>query len=341
MKSKLFLESGEEVALINVVVPVYKVEQYLDRCITSILAQTMRDFTLILVDDGSPDNCGVLCDAWAERDHRIHVIHQQNQGLSGARNAGIEWALDNTESEWITFVDSDDWIHPRYLEVLYHAVQETDLRVAVGGFQRTSQDGFIPDLPEAMPPAVWTSESFYCDEKLTATVATGKLYSQKDFEDIRYPLGKIHEDEFTTYKLLFRYEKIAVVQQPLYLYFQNQEGIMRSGWSPKHIAESDGKLEQLLFLTEKGYGAATKSAALDYLVSVCNNLTSAEQQKGKYPAEEKRLRERLRKELRRYKRASGIHVYSAPWLYTNAYPAAAQLIRIWSRCHQQKKQEEK
>lgn len=327
-------------AKINVVVPVYKVERYLDRCVTSILSQTMRDFTLILVDDGSPDKCGELCDVWAERDHRVRVIHQQNQGLSGARNAGIEWALKNTDSEWITFVDSDDWLHPRYLEVLYHAVQQTGLRVAVGGFQRTSQDGFVPDLLKEILPVIWTSESFYCEEKLTATIATGKLFSLRDFADIRFPIGKIHEDEFTTYKLLFRYEKIAVVQQPLYLYFQNQEGIMRSGWSPKHIAESDGKLEQLLYFSEKGYEAAVRSAALDYLVSVCNNLTNAEQQEDKYPAEEKQLRERLRKELRRYKRASGIRVYSAPWLYANAYPAAARLVRLWSRCHQQKNQEE-
>ena len=337
MKSKLFLESGEEVALINVVVPVYKVEQYLDRCVTSILSQTMRDYSLILVDDGSPDQCGRLCDAWAERDHRVHVIHQQNQGLSGARNAGIEWALKHTDSEWITFVDSDDWLHPRYLEVLYHAVRETGLRVAVGGFQQTSQDGFIPDLPVAMPPAVWTSESFYCEERLTATVAWGKLYSQRDFKDIRYPTGKIHEDEFTTYKLLFGYEKIAVVQQPLYLYFQNQEGIMRSGWSPKHISESDGLSDQLRFFLEHGYQKAAVRAALTYLISLYQNLTKA-QANPQYSEQVRALRSRLRKALRNYRKLAGVRFRKDTWLYDAAYPVATRPYHVVAKHIQRQKE---
>lgn len=326
-------------ALISVVVPVYKVEQYLERCVNSILSQTIRDITVLLVDDGSPDRCGELCDSFAKQDHRVCVIHQQNQGLSGARNSGIEWAMANGGSEWITFVDSDDWLHPRYLEALYGAVCETGLRIAVGGFQRTSQDGFIPELPETLSPVEWKPEAFYCEEKVTATVATGKLYDINDFADIRFPVGKIHEDEFTTYQLLFRYDKIAVIQQPLYLYFQNQEGIMRSGWSPKHIAESDGKLEQLLFMAEKGYEKATRSAALDYLVSVCNNLTNAEQQGDKYLTEQKSLRKRLRKELRRFGSLAGVRIDNAPWLYSNAYPATRIPIRFWSQYRNREHQE--
>ena len=108
--------------LISIVVPIYKVEKYIHRCIESILAQTFTDFDLILVDDGSPDNCGKICDEYAVKDKRIHVIHKENGGLSDARNAGIDWAFANSDSEWITFIDSDDWIHPKYLETLYNAV---------------------------------------------------------------------------------------------------------------------------------------------------------------------------------------------------------------------------
>ena len=105
---------------ISVIVPVYKVEKYLSRCIDSILAQTYTDFELILVDDGSPDNCGKICDGYAEKDNRV-VIHQGNGGISAARNAGIDWAFENSDSEWIAFIDSDDWVHPLYLECLYNA----------------------------------------------------------------------------------------------------------------------------------------------------------------------------------------------------------------------------
>ena len=103
---------------ISVIVPVYKVEKYIHRCVDSILEQTYADFELILVDDGSPDNCGAICDEYATQDSRVVVIHQENGGLSAARNAGIDWAFTNSDSQWISFVDSDDWVHPEYLERL-------------------------------------------------------------------------------------------------------------------------------------------------------------------------------------------------------------------------------
>ena len=104
--------------LISVIVPVYKVEEYLSRCVDSILSQTFEDFELILIDDGSPDNCGKICDEYTKKDNRVHVIHQENGGLSSARNAGIDWAFENSDSEWLTFIDSDDWVHIQYLDLL-------------------------------------------------------------------------------------------------------------------------------------------------------------------------------------------------------------------------------
>ena len=118
-------------ANISVIVPVYKVEAFLSRCVESILAQTYRDFELILVDDGSPDNCGVLCDGYALRDSRVHVIHQENGGLSAARNTGIDWVFANSVSRWIAFVDSDDWVHPDFLKVLYETAEKTLCKLSV------------------------------------------------------------------------------------------------------------------------------------------------------------------------------------------------------------------
>ena len=130
--------------LISVIVPVYKVEKYIHRCIDSILAQTFSDFELILVDDGSPDNCGRICDEYALKDNRIHVIHKENGGLSDARNAGIDWAFEHSDSEWITFIDSDDWVHKKYLESLINGAINTNSDVVIGGYQLSSDSS--PEL---------------------------------------------------------------------------------------------------------------------------------------------------------------------------------------------------
>lgn len=109
-------------AKISVVVPVYNVEKYLCRCVDSILAQTFSDFELILVDDGSPDKCGAICDEYTKKDSRVYVIHKENGGLSDSRNVGIKWAIENSDSEWIAFIDSDDWIYEKYLEILLDGI---------------------------------------------------------------------------------------------------------------------------------------------------------------------------------------------------------------------------
>ena len=121
-------------ANISVVVPVYKVEQFLHRCVDSILCQSYEAFDLILVDDGSPDNCGKICEEYAEKDSRVHVIHQKNGGLSAARNTGIAWSIANSDSRWIAFVDSDDWVHPRFLEKLGLALQESNVKPEIEVF---------------------------------------------------------------------------------------------------------------------------------------------------------------------------------------------------------------
>ena len=109
---------------ISVIVPVYKVERYIRRCVDSILTQTYPDFEVVLVDDGSPDGCGRICDFYAQNDGRVHVIHQKNGGLSAARNAGIDWVTANSDSRWIAFVDCDDWVHDEFLRKLYSAAEQ-------------------------------------------------------------------------------------------------------------------------------------------------------------------------------------------------------------------------
>ena len=234
-------------AAICVIVPVYKVEPYLHRCVDSILNQTFTNFELILVDDGSPDNCGVICDEYAAKDSRVHVIHQKNGGLSAARNAGIDWAFAHSDSTWLTFVDSDDWIHPQMLEILYHTAVDNHVKVSICSFAITH--GEKPEvLPDEYKVSIYTPVDFY------NSVACGKLYYKNCFQSIRYPVGRIHEDEFTTYRILFQQEKIAVTEAPYRItsaeyasnIFKQRENVQNSDLSPGEKKKYDRYLLQCL-----------------------------------------------------------------------------------------------
>ena len=206
---------------ISVIVPVYKVEQFLHRCVDSILRQSFYNFELILVDDGSPDNCGAICDDYALHDNRIHVIHQKNGGLSAARNSGIDYVMENSSSHWLAFVDSDDWVHPDFLKVLYSTAKQTLCKISACGFYRTEGEPF----PEEQDYSVQclSADDYYCGQihdGVTA-VAWNKLYHRSLFKKLRYPIGKLHEDEFTTYQAVYQAGKIGVTPEKLLSYYQN------------------------------------------------------------------------------------------------------------------------
>lgn len=237
---------------ISVIVPVYKVEDYLHQCVDSILAQSLSDYELILVDDGSPDNCGAICDGYAEKDSRIHVIHQQNGGLSAARNAG----KDIAQGEYVTFVDSDDVLHPNYLEYLMRGLAENQADISLLHFSR-----FVDGNPfqesvsynvKTIKTGVEACYALYSDDAVIYTVAWGKLYKTELFHDVRYPVGKIHEDEGTTYKLLYKAEKVAELDAALYGYRINANGIMGSSFSPKRYQAVEFFEERIKFFEEQG-----------------------------------------------------------------------------------------
>lgn len=177
---------------ISIIVPVYQVEKYLNECIDSILAQTFTDFELILVDDGSPDNCPALCDAAAKRDSRVRVIHKQNGGVSTARNAG----LDAAQGNWIAFVDSDDTVEPEYLEKMHKAVLETGADFAICSSQcidengKTLAGGEHRLLNEFLPQEEVLRRMVVSDFQ----VPWNKLYRRKLLENLRYPENKAFED---------------------------------------------------------------------------------------------------------------------------------------------------
>lgn len=309
---------------ISVIVPVYKVEMYLHRCVESILSQTYKDFELILVDDGSPDNCGAICEEYAKRDSRIIVIHQENGGLSAARNAGIDWAFTNSNSDWLFFVDSDDFIHPMTLQSLLNASAQHDVDISIGGYQRTSGDAPIVDSASLIG-VLWNTEDFFIQHNINAVVAWGKLYRKALFQGIRYPVGKIHEDEFTTHKLLFQCEQVTVISQPLYGYYENESSIMESTWNPKRLALLDALKEKITFFeqrksfTLRDFSIRLLANSLAYLIHKNAGLAKD------YPAIRRKLRRYLRFVLLRYKKCFSF--ISDTWLFDTAYPHASFRLR--------------
>lgn len=220
--------------MISIIVPVYKVEEYLRRCIDSILSQTYKDFELILVDDGSPDNCGAICDEYAQKDSRITVIHKENGGLSSARNAGLEIA----KGDYIGFVDSDDEIAPRCYEAL-HYFMETD-----GSDIVTYNHNSIPDTDKWIPMGenrvVVDSETVlreFSDKyyKMIGDTVMTKLYKKKIFNNLRFKEGIIYEDTAILPYSIKESQRITVLPFSFYYYTLSEGSIMRSSFTSKRF----------------------------------------------------------------------------------------------------------
>lgn len=223
---------------LSIIVPVYNVEPYLRRCIDSILAQTFTDFELILVDDGSPDNCPAICDEYAEKDPRIVVIHKQNGGLSDARNAG----LDIARGEYIGFVDSDDFIHKQTYEIAINAARKYNADIVqwkwvpysllseINGDIEFASDANVVEIIDL--PNI--AESYYPQicYKVNASI-WNKLYVRKIFEKIRFPKGLIYEDYHITLQILDRAQKLVITEEKLYYYYQRTGSIMHEEYSSR------------------------------------------------------------------------------------------------------------
>lgn len=271
---------------ISVIVPVYNVEAYLRQCIDSILAQTFTDFELILVNDGSSDNCGPICDEYAEKDTRITVIHQENGGVSAARNAGLDWVFANSNSQWITFVDSDDALSPIMLESLYKEVIGCQADIATTFAAHFSDDSQLEQEGKFIGKTTCFTgrdllESFYRDEGNVSVVIWGKLYRHTLFQDIRFPVGKIHEDEATFPILLFHADKVAVIHSWLYYYRQREGSIMNTPFSAKRFDH----IEALAFCAdyfERHGGGSIAKKARDHYLHMWARTTITARQKGIY-----------------------------------------------------------
>lgn len=217
---------------ISIIVPVYKVEPYLGKCIESILAQTFIDFELILVDDGSPDGCGRICDKYAKADARIAVIHKQNGGLSSARNAG----LDIANGEYIGFVDSDDYIEPDMYEYLYNKLVEYDVDISCCGvrhFYGEKTSTCAQEIEEVLTPQEAIRHAF--KGNISSVNAVSKLYKRKVYSSIRFPIGKTTEDAYVIVDVLLNASKVFVSTKAKYNYVHRGESITTDSFTEKDL----------------------------------------------------------------------------------------------------------
>lgn len=233
--------------LISVVVPIYNVEPYLDRCVSSIAAQSYENLEIILVDDGSPDGCPSICDAWEKRDSRIKVIHKENGGLSDARNAGMAIA----SGEYICFIDSDDWVDREYLQTLYRAMAEQNTDIAECGISYVDNHGNLLRRRGAE-----TKKHMNRMEALRCLVLEhgvyppvwNKLYRRSLVADIRFEVGKYNEDEFWTYQAFDRIEALAVVPDPMYHYLQRGSSIIGAGYNIRRLDGLEARFRRMEYL---------------------------------------------------------------------------------------------
>lgn len=266
--------------LISIVVPVYKVEKYLHRCIDSILSQTYKNFELILVDDGSPDGCPSICDEYAILYENITVIHKENMGVSAARNSGIEIA----RGKYITFIDSDDFVHESFLEVLKTTLDVHNVSISMCSYKRVSDSSHAIVMNKNVVRVINDLEAMdmLLDDQ-SKCAPWGKLYDIKLFVDLRFPVGKIMEDMFVMPILFEKAKYLSVSSQELYCYNQEGESITRSTFNYNKLdmveAASFWKSHTSLY-----YPELSDKAHIHYFTVVINNcmyLTKALDSYGK------------------------------------------------------------
>ena len=219
--------------LISVIVPVYKVEKYLNRCVESIVNQTYKNLEIILVDDGSPDNCPQMCNEWAKKDSRIKVIHKQNGGLSDARNVGISEAT----GIYITFVDSDDWLDLDCIEFLYGQLIVNKVCLAICHFRTVNDNKILKDDCKNDTEVISAKEylkRILCWDCASVTIC-GKLFEKNLFNDVKFPQRKLYEDNGTTHKLILKCDKVVASRKTKYNYFMRNGSITHRKFDKKNF----------------------------------------------------------------------------------------------------------
>lgn len=207
--------------VISVIIPVYNVEAYLNECIDSIIRQSYTNIEIILVDDGSPDNCPAICDAYAEQDYRVRVIHQENGGLAAARNSGVK----NASGEYLAFVDSDDYIAGDFIEQMYDCIVENQADIVCCGMTVIGSNRSLISFPDETASFSTDRIKLLVQESGTGDYYMNKLFRRSLFEGFELPVGKLYEDIFSMHFLFEKAQTVAWINKSLYYYRINESGI--------------------------------------------------------------------------------------------------------------------
>ena len=248
---------------VSVIIPVYKVEKYIHKCIDSVLTQTFRDIQVILVDDGSPDNCGHICDEYSKADKRVSVVHKENGGLSDARNAGMKYA----EGNYILFVDSDDYIEHDMIEYMYSRIKDSDADMATCGIYEVYSDRIEEQKRE--PEFVCSGEeAFRCilQGHTIRGEVWNKLIRKSCMSGIEFPKGRLYEDIYFTADLMPRIKKVVVGTEPKYYYLHRSDSITGRAYRPKLYDIIDGYTKNYQVVKQK-FPALEKEAQCLWLWS--------------------------------------------------------------------------
>lgn len=247
--------------LISVIVPIYNVEKYLARCVDSIVNQTYKNLEIILVDDGSPDRCPQMCDDYAEKDSRIKVVHKKNGGLSDARNAGMAVAT----GEYISFIDSDDYVSDDFFECLLDVMNKENSDIAECSVVKLYEDNRFDEFSDDLSVKTYDTQ-----DAMSALIAENpfhqhvwnKLYKTELIKDIPYAVGKLNEDEFWTYQVFGRANKVSKLNKTMYYYFQRNSSIMGVGYNIRRLDALEGKANRQKYI-ENNFPELSTQAKID------------------------------------------------------------------------------
>lgn len=285
-------------ALVSVIVPIYKVEKELDRCVQSILNQTYKNLEIILVDDGSPDSCPTMCDEYAKKDKRIVVIHKENGGLSDARNAG----LDIARGEYLAFIDSDDWVAVNFIEHLVINLETTKSDISICGYTLVNEEGKLRHYSTEKEIEVFEHNEalheLFAQQKFGCMICL-KLYRHDLFETVRFPKDRLYEDIAVSLPLFDKSKKCVLSNSELYYYFQRDSSIVNSKFSSKKLdmLEYVRKMNDYSHQHEHRYDEETEGF---YLKACLMNILQAYKNDGSEEAHDAAIF--LKKELRKHQK---------------------------------------
>jgi len=257
--------------LISVIVPIYQVEDYLIECLDSIINQEYTNLEIILVDDGSKDKCPEICDDYELKDNRIKVIHKPNGGLSDARNAGLEIA----KGKYICFVDSDDVLNKSFVSILYDNIKDTGADISICDFLSMKSMSEISDNNITNNFKLYTKEEilneFYKKQSLRLVLAWNKLYKRKIWKNIRYPKGKVHEDEFVIHHILDNINKLVISDSKLY-YYRQRENSITSVYNKKRLNALEALEDRLEFYKKQTNEKMYNNTLYNFFFSIRHHL---------------------------------------------------------------------